>query len=926
MSGPSIAINAFRPFYDRVVPRDRVAARLREAVTAVAAPEHVDGILDRVWNDLAGRVEQQSFRTLIGAFHVFREARGLPATTTGDTGLRLFRDHLAGPGGEEVLAAHPVLRDRLSTMVTASLEPYAEVLGAYRRDREAMHRAGLLAGPDQRVVSLFGTAGDLHNDNRKVVGLELAGGGRVLFKPRDLATDDFVRDLYAAAEPYLTHSLRDCLPRSIARDGYGWQEYVTPRPMTAPDQPARYFYRFGALGAILGAIGASDLHDENVIAGGEHPYVIDTETVVRPDAGVDDDTLPHRLINSLKLSMASTMLLPVLNHGSDNDLNMSGIGVDGVQSSRMRRPTVRDHDNDGIAAQWTPITYRHGDNLPREGGAAVSAVAHFTDIRDGYLAALGAIRDGVLEPVLDKYPDMRVRCLIRSTRVYSKFIDAGTHPDYLRDHAEAERLLSLLGQYPTYLSPGAAAYVGEQERASLRAGNVPLFSARAGSTELATVRTAYPDVHRTSGLEFARRGLRQNARQPDHYHHFLLEEGLSEVAGAGELAPHSVFAPALRTATAGRWWPGIARTIGEVGVRHDGPDGEELGWLAGIGPGRDTLTLTPGNFVSFHDLGGIVTFLAHAAAADPALEAVRDSAERGLDVLLAEYAEVLFQVPEGAFTGAASVLLTRDGRAEPAWRERIAAGIAGRAAASTLEADLGNGPAGLLMLLLSRPGSAREVDVAGLVDLVHTHLTVARDRPWYDVAHGDLGLHWAAARAGRVLGDPAAATRSAGWLLDRLAGDDQPELAGWCNGAAGLLLAATEILAAAGRPDALGEARTAALLDAATHLSPGLPVDLSVCHGSSGVIQSLLATGRILGDDAAFLDRAAAYQERVIAAARAHGFSTGAAGRTALLGYLLGWSGVGDTDLLLDAARDGRLAGRSIPVAFHLPIHPAPQN
>ncbi|WP_250007695.1 DUF4135 domain-containing protein [Actinoplanes sp. M2I2] len=905
---PSVSIEAFLPFYRHVVPREAVTGRLRAAVTGVAAPEHVEAVLDQVWSDVAGRVEQQSFRVLIGEFHRFRPTVEAPA-------LRRFSDWLAGPAGAAgLLERYPVLRERLETSVRQSLEPYAEVFAALAADRAALHEAGLTPDPSAPVMALFGTGGDLHNDNRKVVGLRLADGTRLLYKPRDLLSDAFLRDLYAAVDPYLRFSLRDCLPRSVAGAGYGWQEYVEPRPMTGADQPARYFYRFGAICAVLGSIGASDLHDENLIAGGEHPTVIDTETVVRPDAGVDDDTLPHRLINHLKLSIASTLLVPMLDPGSANDLNMSGVGVDGVQVSRMKRPVVRDGDNDDIAVHWEPVTYRHRDNLPRLGDGALAATAHFADIRAGYLDALAAIRDDAAGKVLDAYPQMPVRCLIRSTRVYARYIDAATHPDYLRDHDDAERLLGLLRQYPPYLSEQAAAWVGEQERDSLRAGNVPLFVARAGHAELATTRSRVDGVHRWTALDFARRGLAQSAARPDDYHHFLLEESFGELAGPGELCASSVFAPVLADARPRGWWPEIARVIERLGISYDGPDGPELGWVAGVGPDRGASTLTPGHCVSFHDAGGIVTFLGHAAALDPGLAAAHRAADRGLDALLADYADPLLQAPESVLTGAASMRLVRPDRVDQQWQQRTAAAFAARAAAGALETDLGNGPAGLLMLSLGT-GLDAGVDADLLAELTRAHLPVPRDKPWYDVAHGELGLRWALARLGRARGDDAAADASADWLIERLGCPDQPPVTGWCNGSAGLLLSAAEILATAGRP----LHRLAPLVEAATRLPRHTPVDLSVCHGTSGVVQALLATGRILGADEAYAGLAADYQQRVVAAARRQGFATGASGRTALLGYLLGWSGVGDTDLLIEHAARGELAGRVIPVALGAP-------
>ncbi|WP_369198768.1 DUF4135 domain-containing protein [Streptomyces djakartensis] len=924
MTEPDVTIPAFLPFYTELIPRARVLGRLRGLVAAAAAPEHVEPLLDQVWEDLATSVEGHAFRMLIGEFHTFRERCGLPLTTEGDRALRRFRDHLSDPAVcRRLLDAHPVLRARLETVLGNSLDAYADLFTAFAEDRAALAAAGLLPSGGATMAGLFATGADLHNDNRQVVGVRLADGTRIMFKPRPLVSDDFVRDLYAVADHHLEHSLRGCVPESLTIGSHGWQRFVEPGPMHDPGQPARYFYRFGALCTLFGSIGASDLHEENLLAAGEHPCVIDTETVVRPNAGVDDDSLPHVLINQLKLSVASTMLVPMSSPDSPIDLNMAGVGVEGEQASKMRRPVIRDTGTDGIRVQWENVTYRHKNNVPRLGADALSPLDHFADILAGCTDALAAVRDERLAKVLDGYPDMPVRVLIRSTMVYSRFLDAATHPDYLGRPEEAARIFRLLGTYPDYLTPEAAAYVGEREQADLHTGNVPYFVAPGGSTELATPSSRFPGVYKHSPLDFARGGLALNARRGDAFHRFLLEECFGELAGGkapGSLCGHGVFAGVPAAGGPSRRWSRIAEVIASVGVSYDGPDGPQTGWVCGIGPDRNAPTVTPGNFVSFHDNGGIVTFLANAARHEPGLREVHRAADRGLDALLERYGDLLLQVPEGVFTGAASLLLTRPDAVDPRWLERVLDGIEARAGAGTLDTDLANGPAGPLMLLLSRleAGEAPLVGadrLARLRELVLTHA----ERPlagfhWYDVAHGDLGLRWTASRVGRVTGDSAPARRSADWLAARLADGDEPPVPGWCNGAAGLLLTSAEILVSAGRREMLSDGLLDRLADRATRLPEDGPLDLSVCHGSSGVVQSLIATARLLGDDS-LLDRAFDHQERVMAAARTRGFHTSAVGRTSLLGYMFGWAGVGDTELMLHAAASGT-DGPAVPVAL----------
>ncbi|MFC4493357.1 type 2 lanthipeptide synthetase LanM [Streptomyces ovatisporus] len=929
MSEPDVSIPAFLPFYAHLAPRRAVEDALRGLAAPVTAPERLEEVLDQAWSGVLTAIEGQSFRSLIGEFHAFRESRGLPMDAGGDEALQQFRAHLGSDDNcRGLIGKYPVLQQRLATILRNLLEAYADLFAAYTADRTELKAAGLIPAGDAEALieKVLLTGSDPHNDNRQVIQLRLTGGTRLVFKPRALVSDRFVKDLYDAADPYLQHSLRECIPLSVSTGTHGWQQFVASAPMESPDQPARYFYRFGALCAVFGTLGASDLHDENLLACGETPSVIDTETMLRADAGVENDSLPHVLVNHMKLSVVSTMLVPVVNPTSPIDVVMAGVGVAGDQKSKLKRAAVRDGTTDSISVTWEPVTYKHHGNVPRLGDERLSAPDYFSDILAGYSDGLEFVRsDGILK-VIDAYPDMPVRSLMRSTMVYGRFLDASTHPDYLRESDEAARLFGLLARMPDYLSPEAADYVAEEERTSLSTGNVPYFMTRADSTELATLRTRFPGVYRTSPLDMARRGVAMNSGQSDRYHHFLLEECFSEVVGADRpegLSSESLFGGTmLDRARPGTWWPEIARRIDEIGVQFETPEGTETGWVCGIGPERNVSTITPGNFVSFHDSGGIVTFLGRAARHDSALRSVHAGADRGLRSLLSKYGDLLMQTPESVFTGAASMLLTRPADVDREWLAKIFESIDERALSNELENDLANGPAGLLMVLLSRMEESGESVLCGeehlakLRDLTLGHLSEDRTAKWFDVAHGELGLRWACSRMGRVLGDAALVEQSADWLVDRSSSDEETPYTGWCNGAAGQLLTSAEILSAADRTEWLAGARMQTLVDKATALPDDRAFDLSVCHGSSGVIQSLVATGRLLGEES-LITRAHEYQELVLDRIRRTGFYTGAGGRTSLLGYMFGWSGIGDTDVILQSA--GKSSGNGVGDS-HLPV------
>ncbi|MGW4041810.1 type 2 lanthipeptide synthetase LanM [Streptomyces sp. NPDC004721] len=932
MTDPQVAVAEFLPFYTNRIPRRTVADRLLAGISRVAAPEHAEELVDQIWEDLVTTVEGHSLRVLVGEFHEFRESRGLPMSAESDEALRKFRRHLADPGNcRELLARYEVLGRRLTLVLDHFLDAYDDLFAAWRQDRPELVARGLLESEDETLAGLLATGGDPHNDNRRVMGVRLASGGKLVYKPRTLDTDTFVRDLYAVAEPYLAHTLDGCVPKSLSVGDHGWQQFVTPRAMTTPDQPGRYFYRFGALCALFGAIGASDLHDENLLAAGEHPCVIDSEMMLRPGTGPGNDSLEHRLINHVELSVSATMLVPNVRPDSPIDVIMAGVGVGGEQvSGKMKKTVIQDAGTDAVRLRWEPLVYQHKENVPRLGEEKLASVRYFGDIVAGYTDALRAVRErDAIEGVLDRYAELPIRCLIRSTMVYGRFLDAATQPRYLRDTGENQRLLGLLKQYPRHLSPEARAYVAEAERAAMDTGNVPYFTLRAGSTELASGTSRFDGAHESSPADFARAGLALNAGQSDVYHRFVLEECFGELAQAAPdvVSSHSVFAPVVHTAPDEPWWPGVARTLQDTRVSHQGEHGPEAGWIGGVGPDRGVPTIIPGNYLSFHDTGGVVTFLQDAARQDPGLRELYLSADRGLNALLETYGEALMTAPESVFTGAASMLLIRPDQQDRAWVEQLLRRIPERIEAGTLETDLANGPAGFLMAVLARLEAGQDAlldagRLSRLRDLVLDQAKGARDRAWFDVAHGDLGMQWALSRIGRLTGDRGL-TRAAGdWLTEQLAEGELPPVPGWCNGHAGLLLVAAEILTSADRPEVLTDGRLPELADGATRLPAQGPVDLSVCHGTSGVIQSLIAASRILGDRS-LLDRAAGFRRRVAETARGNGFHTGCPGRTSLLGYMFGWSGIGHTDLMLNTALDGTDPA-FVPVALTAPPVPAP--
>src|SRR5205807_3076272 len=77
-------------------------------------------------------------------------------------------------------------------------------------------------------------------------------------------------------------------PRLIDFDTFGFMEFVQSAECTNKEAVLRCYRRYGALLGLAHGLGTSDLHHENVIVSGEHPIVIDAETILKARLSLSD--------------------------------------------------------------------------------------------------------------------------------------------------------------------------------------------------------------------------------------------------------------------------------------------------------------------------------------------------------------------------------------------------------------------------------------------------------------------------------------------------------------------------------------------------------------------------------------------------------------------------------------------------------------
>ncbi len=250
---------------------------------------------------LLDRLSQTCARSLLAEFSAFRPAgHGLLNTLVGATGsgqrqhYDAFIAYLLSQDLLPFFETYPVLARLTSEIVAGWVEYCAEFHSALREDASALAQAfGMAPGApsDDGVVALRVGLSDPHRRGRSVMKVTFADGLELAYKPRSVAIDRAFAQLVDWCNQRGLSVALDAAA-TLTCGEHGWMQWIDPRPCADAAEASRFYRRAGMLLALLHVVRGTDCHYENVVAQGEHPVLIDLETVMVPerDRPVSDQT------------------------------------------------------------------------------------------------------------------------------------------------------------------------------------------------------------------------------------------------------------------------------------------------------------------------------------------------------------------------------------------------------------------------------------------------------------------------------------------------------------------------------------------------------------------------------------------------------------------------------------------------------------
>ena len=782
-------------------------------------------------------------------------------------------------------------------------------------------------------VELQTGLGDPHRRGRSVTLFRFGSGLRLIYKPKPLGVEVAFQDLLEwLGRKGFEPGFRTL--RVLDRGRYGWIEFVAAGPCADEDAVRRFYRRQGGYLALLWLLDAVDVHWENLIAAGEHPVLVDLETLFEPrihELGREiDETRVGRVLEKTALT---TGLLPsrVWIEGEGEGVELSGLAGTGGQVAPPALQTAH-AGTDEMCYSLQSFKIPAGDNLPTLAGEAVPVSPYFDEVVDGFsrMARLfRAHRQEMTAPQgpLAAFAATEVRVVVRPTRSYALLLFETFHPYMLGDAMDRDRLLDRLWlaarEHPVLerLIPA--------ERGDLLHGDIPMFTTLPGTRDIwSWDGRRFADLQPDSGLERVGRRLArldegELARQAWLVHNSLASLDLL-------LGSHARYDFRPADPPAREQLLAAAEAVGDrlAALALRGP--RDAHWFAPQRVGSAHWELQPARLDLYLGLPGIALFLAWLGEV---LGAPRftDLARAGVVTMreqLRHGRKLLSTI--GAFSGWGGVVwtLTHLGALwgdEPllAEAERIALEEIPPLVPEDTHGDLVAGASGCLIALLTLHGvrpSDRLAEVAvtcgerliaralPMASGVGWPMALAGPTPLAGLSHGAAGIAWPLLRLAALSGDRRFHdTALAGLSYERsLYRPDQrnwPDLrqAGtpertiephsmwaWCHGAPGIGLGRLAGLPYLDDETVRGEIETAV----ESTIENGFGGNHCLCHGDLGNLEVVTMAAACLGRPD-WEERSSRLAGGILAGIRERGWLFGLPGRTEPTGMMVGLAGIG---------------------------------
>lgn len=913
---------------------------IKQVLTGVEnAPVDADWIRDQYFEQFVVWVLWVIRRPMVLELNISRLQEDFPGETSAIRFQAFIAHYAKSANALKLLELYPVMARKMVEQIPIIKQVSLNFLKRLVIDYEALGDkffGGLLG----KVSAIKLNLSDPHRDGRRVFKVQFDSHQQIIYKPKSLAVDQAYQQLLTFINqnnpplPFKIIQVMDC-------GDYGWVECVAEESCQDEAQLDRFYQRQGINIALLYGLNANDFHYENLIAHGEHPVLIDLETLCQP---VITDPLVSR--DHAHLIHSTVLALGLLPYEGDSDLmhEVGGLGGASGQSLMVRK--ITGINTDEMQFELGQTGSEKAENLPTLEGKTTDAWLMTDKLEQGFTwmyAWLIQYRESLLEKAgpLDGFLGIELRTVIRNTVKYTALASASWHPDIVQNALFKDRLLAKLWYQGHKNTLYARTFRFEVE--DLERGDVPLLSTHYESLDITANGNEWiSKVFSKSGQQSV--SDRLNAMDDvDMQRQAWLIRGTLDVRRPVEALAKKRWdtgLPELSTKTVARpEYLEYALSIGERLSNLMVSSIDQNNWfdITYIDEGDGVNRLRPMGLELYGGLCGMALFFEHLAREAGSME-MADVSHRAMQTiqLHVDYPQELIESGTGAFNGWPSIvyLYTHLARVRKdntllADAEKLVEVLSG-ALSEPSDFDLISGVSGTLLVLSQLSQQVDNPRIKQIVGQLAEWLassaveqptglgwvnSITQEQPLTGLGHGAAGVILALTEAAICLEQPRYldivkqalayedtwfCDQRKNWMdlrVDRMHNDQHEDFYAWCHGAPGIGLARVACarrleLASMGDPNLINTLRSSIRLAAESTLTAGFGDSHCLCHGDFGNLEMIMSAADYL-DDSQLREKGERRAMQLLKSIDEYGYRCGSAKDRELLGLMLGLAGIG---------------------------------
>jgi len=471
------------PFHQSLIPMVNTASnKLKEAISDLP---HLftSSALSELEASLLRKLSGLCARTFALEMNVARLLGQLRGESAEDRYQNFLQTRLGHP--EALLAFfmdYPVLARLVALVMDQWIVTTTELVFQLRVDLPEIQELFADNQPAGKVQGIVDSLSDPHHQGRTTKKITFESGLQVIYKPRNLTID--------VAFHQLLHSInaRNVMPalkcfKVLNKHTYGWVEFLEAQNWKEDRERANFYQRAGMLLALFHWLGASDCHLDNLFFCGEHPVLVDMETLLFLNRALElpSESADDRATLFLRHSVLNTGMLPLKAFGDfgKKGIDLSGLSEEASQQIPFLRPVWHQQGTDAMRISMEYITLPPPWSRSMEASLNVSSelsdeIVHGFQQMYEFLLAYKE----VLFPASSDLFHGTIRHTVRSTQEYFLILQPSLEPTALRDGIDLSIALDLLWRsiFKRKIEIDSKVLVAERE--ALEQLDIPYFYAQ----------------------------------------------------------------------------------------------------------------------------------------------------------------------------------------------------------------------------------------------------------------------------------------------------------------------------------------------------------------------------------------------------------------------------------------------------------------